>query len=259
LHLRADPGRLGIDALTLARYERDGVIAPTPIAPAAARPGRGPSFSERMAAQLREANARLNVVDGHAEPFLYDFVRAARRDFKPAEGRLYADPRSPNTPVRAARAWANKAFIADPRYLAWQRHVAERKAEGRGGTLDQANVLRKYGELLEANNNRNEPIAAMICVQLRPDARPRIEVSTSSGNSELDRTAVESLSRAVSGRPLDPGVKPQRACYHFTAAVERAPPIIISGCTFDEVKRTFGCYYPAMKILRTDVTLASVD
>jgi hypothetical protein len=257
LQLRAGPDRLAFDGVILARFERDGVIAPTPVA--AARPERGPSFSQRLAVQMREANARMNVVEGHAQPFLYDFVRAARRDFKPAEGRLYADPRSPNTVKRALRAWGHQHFRADPRYLAWQKLVAERKAAAHGGTLDEADVLRRYGQMVDDNAAANEPITAMICATLRPDLPPRIEVSTSSGNSELDRAAITALTRATSSRPPDPALKPQRACYHFTAAVERAPPIVISGCSFDEVKLTLGCYYPAMKVLRTNVTLASVD
>jgi hypothetical protein len=258
MQLRTGAARLALDAGTLDRFERDGVIAPT-VAPTDPRPARGPSFSQRLAAQLREANGRVNVEQGHVQPFLYDVVRAAQRDFKPAEGRLYADPRSPNTVARAARAWAHEAFIADPRYLAWQRSFAAKQAAAHGGALDEADVLRKYGQMIDDNAAGNAPIASVICVVLRPDAAPRIEVSASSGNGELDRVAITSLTRAAGRQPLDPGLRPQRACYHFAAAVERAAPLFISGCTFDEAKLTWGCYYPAMKVLRTNVTLASVE
>lgn len=258
MRLRGGASRLALDARTLERFERDRVIAPTP-APDVPSLARGPSYSERLAAQARDTNARMNVAAGHVQPFLYDYVRAARRDFKPAEGRLYADPRSPNTVRRAVRAWAREAFIADPRYLAWQGLVAAKRAAARGGALEQADVLRRYGQMIDDNDAGHAPIASMICVVLQPDAPPRIEVNTSSGNRELDRAAIESLARAASSRPPDPDIKPQRACYHFTAAVERAAPIPISGCAFDEVKMTLGCYHPAMKILRTNVTLASVD
>jgi hypothetical protein len=258
LQLRAGPDRLAFDRETLARFEREGVISATTV-PAPAAHVRGASFTERLASQMRDANARMNVVEGHVQPFLYDFMRAARRDFKPAEGGIYTDPRSPNTVRRALRAWRRQYFIADPRYLAWQRQIAEREASARGGTLDQANVLRKYGQMVDDNAAGNAPIASLVCVQLQPDAPPKVEVSSSSGNRELDRAALASLSHAATSQPLDPDLKPQRACYHFTAAVERAPPIVMAGCSFDEVKLTLGCTYPAMKVLRTNVTLASVE
>jgi hypothetical protein len=113
--------------------------------------------------------------------------------------------------------------------------------------------------MIEANNIAVEPIACLICVVLKPGAPIKIELRTSSGNGEIDRAAVEAITRVTLRQPLETDVKAQHACYHFSAAVRRIPPLPVAGCGFDEVTRTFSCYYPTMRVLRTSVTLESVD
>jgi hypothetical protein len=257
LNMRSDVPRL--DGKTMERFERDGVIAPT-VAPESGGRARGASFAERMAGRQRDAQARVNVFDGKVHPQLYDFGRAAERNFKPEEGHIYADSRSPNTVGRALRTWAKELFRADPGYLSAQRARAAEAARGReGNALDQADALRRYDQMIEANNIAVEPIACLICVVLKPGAPIKIELRTSSGNGEIDRAAVEAITRVTLRQPLETDVKAQRACYHFSAAVHRIPPLPVAGCGFDEVTRTFSCYYPTMRVLRTSVTLESVD
>jgi hypothetical protein len=256
LQMRSGPPVL--DARTLGRFEREGVIGPS-VAPEGTRPVRGPTFSERLAARQRDDNAHVAVFEGRVHPLLYDFGRDAQRDFKPAEGHLYADSRAPNTVGRALRSWAHDFLTADPQYLWWQRSLAAQKAGARGSTLDEAEVLRNYDKMIVQNAAGAEPIACLICVVLKPGALPKVELRTSSGNGEMDRAALEALTHATLRRPLDPDVKPERACYQFTATVRRVPPLPIAGCGFDEVKLTFGCYYPTMRVLHTAVTLESVD
>jgi hypothetical protein len=107
LNMRSGVPRL--DGKTMEQFERDGVIAPT-VTPESGRRARGPSFAERMAGRQREAQARVNVFEGKVHPQLYDFGRAAERNFKPEEGQIYADSRSPNTVGRALRTWAKESI-----------------------------------------------------------------------------------------------------------------------------------------------------
>lgn len=258
LHMRSGPIALAPDLATLGRFEREGVITATP-APEVTKPARGPTFSERLAARVRDDTARVNVFEGHAHPVLYDFLRDAQRDLRPAEGHLYADTRSPNTVGRTLRSWARDYLRADPAYLLWERALAARRAAAHGSTLEEAAALREYDKMIEDNAASDQAITCRVCLVVATGRPTRVELAESSGNGEMDRASIEALERAVLRRPLDPDVKPQRACYHFAAAIHRLPPLPLVGCGFDETTHTFGCYYPTMRVLRTSVTLDSVD
>lgn len=248
-------GLPALDYATVDRYAREGVIAPNEAFEAPAKPARGPTFMERLATRVEQDRARQRVADGHVHPLLYDYLRDVNKIFHPAEAAIYADPRSPNTVASTVRSWTRGVQES---YRLWHDEAA-RGHDDSDKWNGSADVLGQYNRMIEGNERAASPIGCMVCLVIKPDTAPQIVLGDSSGNLEVDRMAVEALERAAARRPVDRDVKPEKACYRFTANVSRIPPLPIAGCGFDEVKMTFGCYYPTMRVYKTSVTLESVD
>ena len=136
---------------------------------------------------------------------------------------------------------------------------ARRQGDRDRGRLNPVEVLGHYDRLIKGTQTAAEPIACLVCLVVRPGEEPKVVMDGSSGNSEVDRMATEALARASRRWPLDPDVKPQRSCYRFSVTISRIPPLPMVGCGFDEATLTGGCYYPTMKVTKTDVHLESVD
>jgi len=77
---------------------------------------------------------------------------------------------------------------------------------------------------VEALKNQVPTLACLVCVTLRPDARPEIELAGASGSAWFDRAATESMERASIPRRPDEALDPARACYRFAAKVWRTRP-----------------------------------
>jgi outer membrane biosynthesis protein TonB len=260
LRMRAAPS-FTMDQAAVDRLTRDGVIAPPADAlPPAAPVVRKPSFSEKVAALAREDGARANVDQGHVHPLLYDYVRDARKVFTPREEVVELDPRAPNTVGRTFRSWG-RTWLRDYQDKLRGVRQADRTAAapGKHSEAPSTDLLAQYNEVMRAAEKHAEDIACQVCVVLRPGAPPQVMLAHSSGNAEVDRTAVEALERAVARRPQNKDLRPERACYKFSARVYRIPPLPMVGCNFDEVSLTAGCYYPGKQVYKTTVDLESVD
>jgi hypothetical protein len=80
------------------------------------------------------------------------------------------------------------------------------------------------GNDVEALRNQVPTLACLICVTLRPNSPPEIELTGPSGSPWFDRAATESIERgAVPQRP-DESLDPARACFRFAAKVWRTRP-----------------------------------
>lgn len=240
---------------TIDRLTREGTIA-APDAEAIARAGRprGPTFSERLAARVRDDGARANVAEGKVHPAVYDLLRDARRDFQPTPEILADDPRTPNTVARTLRQWGRWLMETGHRELADQnRRLREHHAARRGKPPPDERDRTDEKVVAAAT-----PIACLVCLVLRPPAAPEVVLGASSGNDALDRQAMSAVRRAADNRPLEADVRAQRSCYRFEATVFRVPPLPVLGCATDE-KGGVQCMYPMKKLMKTTVTLQSVD
>jgi hypothetical protein len=259
LDMRFPPASLLLDHDAVDRLTRDGVIDRPQLPPGlpGKRP-RGPSFSERLAARVRDDAARDNVERGNVHPQAYDYMRGAQRLFRPDPELVYRDERAPNTIGRSAKQWAKGAFNA---IRPWKTvEEANRQREMRDPHRQgPADIFRTHNAWLDGTEQAARPIACLVCLVIRPGETARVELAASSGNKEVDRAAVEALERVAERRPTDQDVRNQRSCYRFTTTIHRIPPVPIVGCNFDEAALRASCYYPTKKVTKTDVKLESVD
>jgi hypothetical protein len=249
-----------VDKLT-----REGAIAPPDAVAMSAEGPRHPTFRERLADRVRYDGGRANVAKGEVHPQMYDLLRDARKGFNPDVVALDKDHRAPNTVGRSVKQWLGG--LLQPRPYDREDELQMQPDGGRLGSPDVLRpdnraALRGVGGYLGLGRGRSaavKPMDCVVCVVLRPGAAPEVVLRESSGNAEIDNTAVESLRQATRARPLDSDVPPQKSCYRFRATVQRIPPVPIIGCGFDEVTMSARCYLPLQKVRRTSVTLESVD
>jgi TonB family protein len=244
---------------------RDGVIAPPDptVVIVQERPAT-PSFSQRLAARVRNDAARANVAAGKVHPQMYDLLRDARKGFAPSKLALDRDPRAPNTVGRTLKQWFGGILRphVDPEDLRQQRPDQNRLGAPDVLAPDNRAALQGTGGYLGLSRGRSsavKPMDCVVCVVLRPGVAPQVQVSESSGNDELDTAALDALRRASANRPPEPDVPSQKSCYRFRATVQRVPPVPVIGCAFDETNLTARCHYPTQKVYKTTVTLESVD
>jgi hypothetical protein len=256
------PVALALDYDAVDRLTRKGVLdTPAPSEappPPPARP-RPPSFSERLASVVREDGARRNVAVGKVHPQLFDYMRDAHKVFAPDPKVVDLDPRTPNNVKNSARQWGSGLAEA---YRSWRRDLDDMNANRRRNDPDRRgapDILAHYNRMLEGTKKGAAPIAAQVCLLVNPGAPARVELGKTSGNAEVDRAAVDALTRAAQRRAPDPDVKQQRTCYRFAVTVTRVPPLPVAGCMFDEVNLTASCYYPLKKAMTISVSLDSVD
>jgi hypothetical protein len=259
LGMRFPPASLLLDHDAVDRLTRDGVIDGPQLPPGlpTKRP-RGPGFSQRLAARVRDDAARDNVERGKVHPQAYDYMRGAQRLFRPDPEVMYRDQRAPNTVGRSLKLWAKGAYNMVRPWQTVEELDRTRWARDphRQGPDD---MFKAHNGWIKGTEQAAQPMACLICLVIRPGETPRIELAASSGNKEVDRAAVEALERTAERRPTDPDVRNQRSCYRFTVTIIRIPPVPIVGCNFDEAALKASCYYPTKKVTRTDVKLESVD
>jgi hypothetical protein len=265
LRMRTGPGALdlslGYDRVD--RMTREGVIAPPdPTGVAEGRPSRPPTFSQRLAARVRNDAARANVAKGEVHPQMYDLLRDARKGFRPSLVALERDRRAPNTVGRTLKQWFGGLLRphVDPEDERQQRPDQSRapdvlSEQGRA----QMRAMGGYLGLSSGRTSKIEPMDCVVCVVLRPDTAPEVVLGESSGNAELDNAAVEALKQATDNRAIEEDVPSQKSCYRFRATVQRIPPVPVIGCGFDEVTMSAKCFYPTQKVHKTTVILESVD
>jgi outer membrane biosynthesis protein TonB len=254
--------RLALDDATVDRFARDGIITSPPVAPAnsgtgAARPGKS-KWQEKLALLEREGAARKNVAEGKVHPQIFDFMRDAEKVFTPRETVVEKDPRAPNTVGRTVQAWT-RGFWSN--YLDQLKRLARDEPAHKSALAETGapDVIAAYERLLRAAEKGAEDIACQVCLVIRPGLPPEVMLAKSSGNPEIDRAATEALTRASGRRPQDGDLRPQRACYRFAATIARVPPLPIAGCSFDETKLKFGCFYPGKLVYKLRVSLDAVD
>ena len=257
---RARPS-LALDFRAVDRLAQKGVLGPGEagvITPAPAPP-RPSTFGERLAARVREAGARRNVALGKVHPQVFDYMRDARKVFAPDPQVVDLDPRAPNTVKSSVRQWGGGLAEA---YRSWRRDLDGLRARTRDDDPHRRNrpdILEHYNRILEGNRKGAEGIAAQVCLLVEPGATPRVELSKTSGNREVDQAAIDALTRAANRRQSELDLKKQRACYSFVVKVVRVPPLPMVGCQFDEVELTASCYYPLKKQMVISVGLDGVD
>jgi hypothetical protein len=243
--LRMRQPELLLDQGAVDRLTRDGVIAGPRLEPGVATGRkRGPSFGDKLAAMLRQDEARGNVERGKVHPQVYDYLRGAQRLFQPDLNTVYRNPSAPNTVGRTVDQWARGA--AGTRYL---------RDPGRGLPADQ---FAGYNAATRATADA-AAMTCLICLVIRPGESPRVELAASSGSREVDRAATEALGRTAGRRPGDGDLRPQRSCYRFSVSLTRAMPAPVVGCGFDEATMTGRCSWPGRLMMRTKVWLESVD
>ena len=266
--LRMRPGPAVDLSLSYGRVDRmtqEGVIAPPdPTGVVEDRPRKIPTFSQRLAARVRNDAARANVERGQVHPQMYDLLRDARRSFVPPTLALERDRRAPNTVGRTLKQWFGGILRPHTDAEDDRQQNPDRSRLGAPDVLDDRGraSLRAMGGYLGLSRGRAsriEPMDCVVCVVLRPHAEPEVTLGESSGNAELDNAAVDALKQATNTRTIEKDVPSQKSCYRFRATVERVPPVPVLGCGFDEVTMSARCFYPTQKIQKTTITLESVD
>jgi hypothetical protein len=251
---------LAMDYRAVDRLTQQGVLEkPQGAAPPPPAPSGGSTFSQRLAARVRQDGARRNVEKGKVHPQVFDFMRDARKVFAPDPGTVDLDPRTPNSVKNSLKQWGGGLREA---YRSWRRVLDNQRARRRDDDPDRRNVpdiLEHYNRILEGNQRGAEAIASQVCLVLEPGAEPRVELGESSRNAEVDGAAVDALARAARRRQPEADLRKQRACYRFAVKVVRVPPLPVAGCMFDEVELTATCYYPLKKAMTISVSLDSVD
>jgi hypothetical protein len=243
------------------RLARRGVLGPgEAVAPPATPAPRSSTFRDRLAALERQDGARRNVVRGKVHPQVFDYMRDARKVFAPDPAVVDLDPRTPNNVKNSVRQWAGGLQEA---YRSWRRDVDELRDRTRAADdfdrRRRPDILEHYNRILEGNQRAAEGIIAHVCMVVAPGATPAVELGQTSGNAEVDRAAIDALTRAARRRPADRDLARQRTCYSFSVKVVRVPPLPVAGCMFDEVELTASCYYPLKKGMTMSVSVDSVD
>jgi hypothetical protein len=255
------PVSLALDFRAVDRLTARGVLErpEAPGAPPPPAPPRASTFGERLAVRVRQDGARRNVAAGKVHPQVFDYMRDARKVFAPDPGTVDLDPRTPNNLKNSVRQWGGGLAEA---YRSWRRDLDGLRDRQRIDDPDRRGVpdiLEHYNRILEGNRKGAEAIASQVCLLFAPGAPPRVQLGQSSNNDEVDRAAVDALSRAARRRQPEPDLRKQRTCYTFAVKVVRVPPLPMVGCMFDEVELTASCYYPLKKGMTISVSLDSVD
>jgi hypothetical protein len=257
------PGPGAID-LSLGRLADDvkGRIAGPPPPGTLRAPPRRFDVDELRAENDRQRDAVNNVDSGRVDPLLYDYLRGARARFED----------------RARRLADELAVGAGGSLQGWARgylHTVEEVNSGRIGARDgppregggdtrneispHADVLGAYGEANRQAESGAEERRAQICLDVAAGRETAVVLRRSSGNSALDRLAVESFTKAVAARPVPPDARRGLACYELSVAAFRMPPLPVFACSFDIGFRPPSCVWPFKKITKVNGKLLTVE
>jgi hypothetical protein len=264
---RGLPSDLALGYDTVDRLVRGGLIAGAPESPAedpavggGHRVGEeaGAPAGDHIAEMLKRDLARGKVEVGRVHPQLYDYLRDAEARFNPTLALVEQEAGSPDA-RRTVRAWWQSyrdslERLSRPEDRAGRRPFAPEKGRGLPPFSEAGSVAR-------APSRAAVELACEVCVVVRPNEAPRIELRRSSGSAAFDRMAQDALRRSTDRRPVPADMRPERACYRFAAQIQRRPPSLdaLVGCSFDEVNLKLSCGYPLKKMFRTSVTLLGVE
>jgi hypothetical protein len=232
----------GVPLPSAAQLGRAGID----LAPAGAalpvKPPKGESaWTRSMNRRAREEVAQANVAAGKAPPEAFDLLREIERRYQPSH-KLVADlTRAEAGRSRSAGRWLG-------RYL--------------GGFLDhdptaQGQPFEADAAFRRAIGNARLDYAARVCVSYGADGKPVVEIDGGSKIDSLDRLASDLVLQAADRR--GPGLGGAvRACYRFTARLERVPPLPVFFCGLNGDLRP-ECIYPLKEIASTSVKLDGVE
>jgi hypothetical protein len=224
-----------------------------------ARPGRR-SVDQLRADVERAEIAAANVSAGRADPLLYDYLRGASARFQ-ADAQRLADDLEVGL-GSAASGWG-RGYLA--RVGDANRGALGARADAtRAGGGDAPNEPSPHADALGAYNEANrqaeggaEERRAEVCLNVAPGQEPAASLRRSSGNTALDRLALDSFTRAAAARPVPPDTPRGLACYELRITAYRVPPLPMFSCAFDLTGAT--CIWPFKKIASVKSRLLSVE
>jgi hypothetical protein len=178
----------------------DAPIALTPSDDLLARalgPAEAPAPAEKLHRKPRLPGTGLTTLEPEVDekvrqipPRFYEVLTRTEQLFRPERQRVADEVRGELAAVKSIKRWLFGSLAND----------------------------------VEALKNQVPTLACLVCVTLRPDTRPEIELAGASGSAWFDRAATESIERAaIPVRPDEP-FDPARACYRFAAKVWRTRP-----------------------------------
>ena len=200
-----------------------------------------------MNQRAREQAARAVVQNGHAPPEAFDLLRDIERRYQPSQKLVIDLTRAEAGRSRDASRWLG-------RYL--------------GGFLDHDPVEagkafgdKRLDEVRTASFNRaignaRLDYSARVCLSFDAAGKPTAEIEGGSKIAELERLARELVLQAADRRPGLGGAA--RACYRFSARLERVPPLPVFFCGLNGDLRP-ECIYPLKEIASTKVELDGVE
>jgi len=256
-----DAARVDLSLGGLSDDVKGRIAGPPPPGTLRAPPRRF-DVDELRAESDRQRDAVNNVDAGRVDPLLYDYLRGARARFE----------------ERARRLADELAVGAGGSLQGWARgylHTVEEVNSGRIGARDgppregggdtrneispHADVLGAYGEANRQAESGAEERRAQICLDVAAGRETAVVLRRSSGNSALDRLAVESFTKAVAVRPVPPDARRGLACYELSVAALRVPPLPVFACSFDIGFRAPSCVWPFKKITKVNGKLLTVE
>jgi hypothetical protein len=235
------PGE-GVPLPSAGQLARAGVELGPPAG--AALPGKKPrgesAWTKSMNRRAREEAAKATVAAGKAPPEAFDLLREIERRYQPSRKLVVDLARAEAGRSRTAGRWLG-------RYL--------------GGFLDHDPTeadrpFERDEAFRRAIGNARLDYAARVCLSFGADGKPTVEVDGGSKIEELDRLARELVLQAADRRPGLGGAA--RACYRFTARLERVPPLPVFFCGLNGDLRP-ECLYPLKEIASTSVVLDGVE
>ncbi|HEY7372264.1 MAG TPA: hypothetical protein VIF57_08910 [Polyangia bacterium] len=256
-----DAARVDLSLGGLSDDVKGRIAGPPPPGTLRAPPRRF-NVDELRAENDRQRDAVNNVDAGRVDPLLYEYLRGARARFD----------------ARASRLADELAVGAGGSLQGWARgylHTVEEVNSGRIGARDgppregggdtrneispHADVLGAYGEAARQAEAGHEERRAEICLDVAAGRETAVVLRRSSGNSELDRLAVESFTKAVAVRPVPPDARRGLACYELSMSAFRMPPLPVFACSFDIGFRPPSCVWPYKKITKVTGRLLTVE
>jgi hypothetical protein len=230
----------GLPLPSAATLGRAGIDLGPPPATAGPAVKRESAWSRAMNQRAREEAARGVVASGHAPPEAFDLLREIERRYQPSQKLVIDLTRAEAGRSRDASRWLG-------RYL--------------GGFLDfdpteKDKPFERDAAFRRALGNARLDYSARVCLSFGADGTPHAEIEGGSKIAELERLARDLVLQAADRRPGLGGAA--RACYRFSARLERVPPLPVFFCGLNGDLRP-ECIYPLKEIASTKVELDGVE
>ena len=239
----APPGlAAGVPLPSAAQLARAGIdLGPPPGMTRAVTEPKESAWTKSMNRRAREAAAKAVVAAGKAPPEAFDLLREIERRYQPSQKLVVELAKSEAGRSREAGRWLG-------RYL--------------GGFLDHdpstaGQPFEKDTAFRRAVGNARLDYSARVCLSFGADGVANAEIDGGSKVAELDRLARELVLQAADRR--GPGLGgASRACYRFSARLERVPPLPVFFCGLNGDLRP-ECIFPLKEIASTQVVLDGVE